>query len=74
MLRQPPIAHSVALTFGMLAAINFDHEPLLSTNKIGDIGSDRLLPDEFESTKRPTAKVSPKLLLGASRMLAQPSR
>ncbi len=53
MLYEPSIAHSIAAIFGMLAAIDLDHESHLSTNKIDNIRPDRLLTHEFESGKRP---------------------
>ena len=53
MFEEPLIADGVASAFGVLAAIDLDHEPFLSTDKIDDIRSDRLLTDEFESTQRP---------------------
>jgi hypothetical protein len=61
MLDEPPIADGVAPVVGVLAAIDLDDEPLLSTNKIYNIRPDRLLPHEFEPGERPGPKVSPKL-------------
>jgi hypothetical protein len=64
-LYEPAIALAVAVIFGMLSAIDFDHEPFLSTDKIGDIRPDRLLPNEFEPAQRSGTKIPPKLLFRA---------
>ena len=50
-LCEPSIARSVAAILGMLAAVDLDHEPLLSTNKIDDIRPDGFLAHEFESSQ-----------------------
>jgi hypothetical protein len=60
MFDEPVIADGVASVIGVLATIDPDDEPLLSTDKIRDIRPDRLLPREFESGERPGTKVSPK--------------
>jgi hypothetical protein len=73
-LREPSIAHGIAAVFGMLAAIDLDHQPLLSTNKIDDTRPDRLLTHEFESSKRSSTKVTPKLLFNWRRISPQSSR
>jgi hypothetical protein len=39
MLREPLIAHGVPAVFGVLAAIDLDHDTFLSTDKIDDIWS-----------------------------------
>jgi hypothetical protein len=53
MFDKPLIADGVALAIGVLAPIDLDDDPLLSTNKIYDIRPDRLLTHEFESGERP---------------------
>ena len=46
--QEPSITHDVAVVFGVLAAIKFDHESFLSTDKIDNIiRPDRLLADEL---------------------------
>ncbi len=57
---EPLFAHGVASVIGVVATVDLDDEPLLSTDKIYDIRPDRLLTHEFESGERPGAKVSPK--------------
>jgi hypothetical protein len=49
MLHEPSIAHSVGSAFGVLTAIDLDHEPLLSANKIDDVRPDGFLTHEFEA-------------------------
>jgi len=51
MVNEPAIAHGVAPVAGMLATIDLNHEPLLSADKIYNIGADCLLTHELESTK-----------------------
>jgi hypothetical protein len=51
MLCEPSIAHGIAVAFSVLAAVNLDCEPLLSTHKIDDIGPYRLLTHELEPSK-----------------------
>ncbi len=46
-INEPLIADSVASVIGMLATIDLDDEPFLSTDKIYDIRTDRLLTHEF---------------------------
>jgi hypothetical protein len=52
MCDEPLIAHGVASAPGVLAAIDLDDKPFLSTDKVGHIRPDRLLTHEFESTQR----------------------
>jgi hypothetical protein len=49
MVGEPSITDSVARVRCVLAAINFDDKPLFATHKVNDIGTDRLLVDEFEA-------------------------
>lgn len=53
MFDKPSIADGVAFALGVLAAIDFDDKPLLSTDKIDEIRPDWLLTHEFESAERP---------------------
>ena len=48
MFNEPLIADGVASVLGVLAAIDLDDEPFLSTNKIDDITPNRLLTHKFE--------------------------
>jgi hypothetical protein len=43
----------VACAVRVLTAVYFDHEPLLTTHEISKIGTDRKLPDEFETAQFP---------------------
>jgi hypothetical protein len=60
-LCQPLIAYGVAPVFGVLAAVDFDNESFLPTNKIDDIRPDGFLTHEFESTERSRTQEAPKL-------------
>ena len=53
MFDEPSIARGVASALGMLATIDLDDKPFLSTDKIDDIPSDRFLTDEFVPAQRP---------------------
>jgi hypothetical protein len=53
MFNEPLIADGVASVLGVLAAIDLDDEPFLSTNKIDDITPNWLLTHKFESAERP---------------------
>jgi len=53
MFDEPLITDGVAFALGVLATIHLDDKPFLSTNKINDIRSDRLLAHELESAQRP---------------------
>jgi len=46
-INEPLIADCVASVIGMLATIDLDDEPFLSTDKIYDIRTDQLLTHEF---------------------------
>jgi hypothetical protein len=48
MIDEPSISDDVAFVSCVLAAVDFDDKPLFATNKVDDIGPDRLLADEFE--------------------------
>ena len=49
MIDEPSISDNFAFVSRVLAAINLDDEPLFATHKVNDIGTDRLLADEFET-------------------------
>ena len=53
MFAEPSIAHGVSSALGMLATVNLDDQPFLSTDEINDVPSDRLLTDEFMPAQRP---------------------
>jgi hypothetical protein len=48
MVCKPSIADGVARVCRVLSTINLDDEPLFAAHKVYDIGTDRLLADEFE--------------------------
>jgi hypothetical protein len=50
MIGEPSIAYEVAFVVSVLAAVNLDHEPPLTANKIDDIWTDGFLPDELKAT------------------------
>jgi hypothetical protein len=52
MVGEPSITHDVASAIGVLAAIDLDDEPFLSTDKIHDVRADRLPTDKFKSGER----------------------
>jgi len=53
MFDEPLIAHDIASALGVLASIDLDDDPFLSTDKVDDIRPDRLLTHEFEPAERP---------------------
>ena len=68
MVNKPLIAQRVATVFGVLAAVELDHESLLSTNKIHNIRPDWLLTHEFEPREGSGTEVSPQFLFGLGRV------
>lgn len=58
------IANGVAPTIYMLATIDLDNQTSLPTGKIGEIGTDRKLPNEFETIQPSIAKFRPKFCFG----------
>ena len=46
---EPSISDGVAFVSRVLAAIDFYDKPLFAIHKVNDIGTDRLLADEFET-------------------------
>jgi hypothetical protein len=50
---KPSVARGITLVIGVLTAVDFDDESLLAANKVGDVGPDRLLANELESTQPP---------------------
>ena len=48
MIDKPSISDDIAFVSRVLATINFDDKPLFAAHKVNDIGTDRLLADEFE--------------------------
>jgi hypothetical protein len=53
------IALGVCGTFGVVAAIDFDHETPLAADEVREIRSDRLLTHKLETGELPIAKMSP---------------
>ena len=45
------VAHAVAWTVRMLASVNFDHETLFATGKIGEEATDRMLTRKVISSE-----------------------
>jgi hypothetical protein len=43
------IANQITFALGMLTAIDFNNQTLFPPDKVNDIGSNWLLPDEFQS-------------------------
>ena len=70
---EPFIANGVARTTGMLASVYFDNEAGLSTNKVDDIKTERLLSDEFLTTQPARAQTIPELPFRVSRRASQTS-
>jgi hypothetical protein len=58
----------------MLSAINFNHQSLLQTDKIDDVGSNGSLSPEFISAKVAKPKMTPKQAFGVCRIASQLSR
>jgi len=71
MFDEPLIADTVAPALRVLAAIDLDNKPFLSTDKVDDIRPDRLLTNELESAQRPRTQASPKLSFGERRVFPE---
>src|SRR5208282_931649 len=69
MFDQPLITARVASALCVLAAVHLDDEPLLPTNEIDDVRTDRLLTHELESAKRTRTKITPELAFCGRRIL-----
>ena len=69
-----PITPPVILAFEMLASIEFDNEPALSTGEIGEIRPDRQLTGEFRTVQLASFQLGPKRLFGIVVCLAKRSR
>jgi len=67
MVDEPSIARDVAPAIGMLAAIELDDEPFLSTNKIYHVRADRLLTHKFKPGERTRPEMTPQLTFGERR-------
>jgi hypothetical protein len=53
-----------ALIVGRMSrAVDLDDELLLAANEVGEIGTDRLLPNEFESAEKAVSKSPPEQTL-----------
>jgi len=51
MITEPQVANGIAVVFGVLSAVDFDDQPSFPANEVHNVRSDRLLPQEFHSTK-----------------------
>jgi hypothetical protein len=49
MTDEPSISDDITFVGRVLAAIDFDDKSLFAAHKVNDIGTDRLLADEFEA-------------------------
>jgi hypothetical protein len=68
-----PIA--TALVIGRMSrAVDLDDQLFLAANEVGEIGTDRLLPDELEASERAVSKSPPKLAFGLGLVPAQRAR
>ena len=65
------VAAPVVLVFGVLAAVEFDDEPMLPASKVGKIRSDGELPNEFETAELAVLQLDPQPALGQIVALAQ---
>ena len=66
-----PRPEVVPLIVGVLAAIDFHHQPQLAAEKIADVGADRHLPAEFRASALPSAEPAPQASFGFGRIGAQ---
>ena len=55
--RQIAIALPIRGAVGVLATVDLDNQPPLTTSKVGVVRPDWFLPDEFESIELPIAKL-----------------
>ncbi len=51
MLAKPCVPNDIALAVSVLAAINFNDEPVLATDEVGHITAYRLLANKLESVQ-----------------------
>jgi hypothetical protein len=49
MIDEPSISDDITFVSRVLAAIDFNDKPPFAAHKVYDIGTDRLLADEFEA-------------------------
>jgi len=73
MFAEPCIPDDIALAVCVLTAINFNDEPMLATEKVSDITTDRLLANELEAVHFACAKPPPEFGFGNRGILAKPS-
>ena len=68
-----PVA--TALILGRMSrAIDLDNKFLLAANEVGEIRTNRLLPNELKSAEKAVSKAPPKLALGLGLVLAEFAR
>ncbi len=63
MFEQPSVACFVQRAFSMLAAVDFEDQSFLATNKVNNIATHRLLPNELVTIDRPCTQLIPKFSL-----------
>ena len=59
MISEPSIAYQVTFVIGVLATVNFDDEPSLSTNEVDDIWTNGFLTHEFQAVEQSRAETLP---------------
>src|SRR5919108_5416757 len=59
MMREPLVAHCVALVCGVLAAIDFNDHALLPTGEVDDVRTNRFLSDELVPSESAGAEPVP---------------
>jgi hypothetical protein len=66
---------AAALVIGRMSrAVDLDDKLFLAANEIGEIGTERLLPDELEPAEKAVSKSTPELAFSFSLTLSQPAR
>jgi len=77
-VKSKPIEDRIALVipnaFGVLAAVEFDDQPPIERNEVGDVGLDRYLAPKFVSGEASVTEQAPELLLGLGALLAELAR
>ncbi len=58
----------------MSRSVDLNDKFFLTANEVGEIGADRLLPNELEPTEKAVSKSAPKLAFSLGLVLAQPTR
>jgi hypothetical protein len=74
MIAKPLVANGVASAFGVLTTVNFNDQALLPANQVYDVGTNRLLANEFHSAERARADTVPDSLFRDGGLLAKSPR